>query len=575
MITGYKEVWVVDFEYYAPSGETPSPICMVGLEVLSQRIIRLGPEDLATSEEAPFETGPDSLFVAYYAPAEMGCFLSLGWSRPSNILDLCAEFRWHTSGNSFVVRKGLVDALKFFKLDEAVPAEKDQWRQLAMRGGPFTAGEVSGLLDYCQEDVVATAKLLHKMWRLVDLSRALLRGQYCHATALMERAGLPLDSETLTLLQDNWEALRAELVATLDTNALFEDTTFKMARFESFLKANKIPWPRLESGALCTKEDTFRQKAKAFPDTISPIHELRTTLNKLKLNNLAVGSDGRNRTMLSPFGSKTGRNQPSTTKYIFGPAKWIRGLIKPPKGCFIAYVDWSQQELGIAACLSGDEAMCDAYRSGDPYLSFAKMAGAVPKTATKQSHPKERAMYKQCMLAVNYGMGAKSLANTAGMSDIEARQLLRKHKDTFPVYWDWSDRIERQGFGEGILRSVFGWQCRVGQDSRPSSVRNFPLQANGAEMLRLAILRMQDMGVTVIAPVHDAVMVEGMIEAKEEVLQKTQDAMRWASEKVLPGFPLDSDVKVVEYPNRYMDEDRGADMWNKVMGIVGGPPYIP
>ena len=65
------------------------------------------------------------------------------------------------------------------------------------------------------------------------------------------------------------------------------------------------------------------------------------------------------------------------------------------------------------------------------------------------------------------------------------------------------------------------------------------------------------------------------IEEQEEVLQKTQNAMRQASEKVLPGFPLDSDVKVVECPNRYMDKVRGADMWNRVMGIVGGPPYIP
>ena len=574
MIQGYKEIWVVDFEYHAPAGETPSPICMVALEVLNQRVIRLGPEEL-TSKEAPFETGPDRLLVAYYAPAEMGCFLSLGWSRPYNILDLCTEFRWYTSGNRFVVRKGLVDALRFFKLDEAVPAEKDQWRQLAMRGGPFSPEEVSGLLDYCQEDVVATAKLLQRMGSLVDLDRALRRGQYCYATALMEHSGVPVDLDTLTLLQGNWEALRAKLVTALDANGLFEGTTFKMARFEQFLRANRIPWPRLESGALCTKEDTFRQKAKAYPDTISPIHELRTTLNKLKLNKLAVGSDGRNRTMLSPFVSKTGRNQPSTTAYIFGPATWIRGLIKPSEGCFIAYVDWSQQELGIAACLSGDMAMCDAYRSGDPYLSFAKMAGAVPEIATKQSHPKERAMYKQCMLAVNYGMGAKSLANTAGLSDFEARHLLQKHKDTFPAYWGWSDRIASQGFFEGVLRSAFGWQCQVDTDSRPSSVRNFPLQANGAEMLRLAILRIQDVGVKVIAPVHDAVMVEGEIRVREEVIQKTQDAMRWASEQVLPGFPLDSDVKVVEHPNRYMDEERGADMWNKVMGIVGGPPYIP
>jgi len=575
MIQGYKEIWVVDFEYHAPAGETPSPICMVGLEVLSHRIIRLGPEDLASSEEAPFETGPDALLVAYYAPAEMGCFLSLGWSRPSNILDLCAEFRWYTSGNRLVVRKGLVEALRFFKLDEAIPVEKEQWRQLAMRGAPFSPQEVSGLLDYCQEDVMATAKLLHRMSNIIDFDRAFLRGLYCHATALMERSGIPVDLRSLTLLRDSWEALRVNLVAASDTHCLFEGTTFKMSRFEAFLRENGIPWPRLESGALCTKEDTFRQKAKAHPDRIAPIHELRTTLNKLKLNKLAVGLDGRNRTMLSPFVSKTGRNQPSTTAYIFGPATWIRGLIKPPEGSFIAYVDWSQQELGIAACLSGDRAMCDAYRSGDPYLSFAKMAGAVPEDATKQSHPKERAMYKQCMLAVNYGMGAKSLANTAGLGDFEARHLLRKHRDTFPTYWDWSDRIERQGFGEGVLRSVFGWQCRVDSDSRPSSVRNFPLQANGAEMLRLAILRMQDEGVNVVAPVHDAVMVEAPIGKREEVVKKTQKAMRWASEQVLPGFPLESDVKVVEYPDRYMDEERGADMWNKVMGIVGGPPFLP
>ena len=41
----------------------------------------------------------------------------------------------------------------------------------------------------------------------------------------------------------------------------------------------------------------------------------------------------------------------------------------------VAYVDWSQQEFGIAASLSGDAAMMEAYRSGDPYLTFGKQAG--------------------------------------------------------------------------------------------------------------------------------------------------------------------------------------------------------
>jgi DNA polymerase I len=81
----------------------------------------------------------------------------------------------------------------------------------------------------------------------------------------------------------------------------------------------------------------------------------------------------------------------------------------PPPGCGVAYVDWSQQEFGIAAALSGDPMMMEAYRSGDPYLAFAKQAGAVPHDATKASHNTEREQYKACVLAVQYGMGEAGL----------------------------------------------------------------------------------------------------------------------------------------------------------------------
>ena len=65
--------------------------------------------------------------------------------------------------------------------------------------------------------------------------------------------------------------------------------------------------------------------------------------------------------MLSAFASRTFRNQPSNARFIFGPAAWLRGLIQPQSGRAVAYVDWSQQEFGIAAALSGDVAMIDAY----------------------------------------------------------------------------------------------------------------------------------------------------------------------------------------------------------------------
>jgi len=572
-LTTFKEIWVIDFEYQSLPGENPDPHCIVGLETITGKSIRMGGKELRSSKVPPFGIGSDSLVVAYYVPAEFSCFLELGWPCPENILDLCVEFKWLKSGVADGLKRDLVAALKHFRLDATIPDAKDEWRQLAIRGGPFTTPEMEGLMDYCAEDVYATAELLTKMQPQIDLIRALIRGSYCWSVALMERAGVPVDMEALTLLRGQWSAIQSGLITATDKWEIYEGNTFKRDRFEAFLRDHKIQWPRLDSGQLCLKDETFRQQAKIHPRLIAPLHELRTTLGKLKLNSLAVGKDGRNRVMLSPFQSKTGRNQPSNSKFIFGPATWIRGLIKPGAGRAIAYIDWSQQELGIAARLSGDRNMMEAYCSGDPYITFARMAGAVPKDATKQSHPAERSRYKQCMLAVQYGMGAESLAQTACLALLDAKVLLQAHRDAFPDYWKWSRQIEQQGFGNGELRSAFGWRVLVNSDSRVASVKNFPVQANGAEMLRLAIMKMHTAGIEVIAPVHDAVMIEAASSEIETHTVKAQECMRWASEQILPGFPLDSDAKIVKYPNRYMDEDRGTEMWNTVMGIAGGPLY--
>ena len=50
----------------------------------------------------------------------------------------------------------------------------------------------------------------------------------------------------------------------------------------------------------------------------------------------------------------------------------MRGLIRPPRGFGVAYIDFASQEVGLAAAYSGDGRMIAAYTSGDPYLAFAK-----------------------------------------------------------------------------------------------------------------------------------------------------------------------------------------------------------
>ena len=306
--------------------------------------------------------------------------------------------------------------------------------------------------------------------------------------------------------------------------------------------------------------------ARAHP-IIAPLRELRGSLSKMRLSDLAVGQDGRNRTMLSAFRARTGRNQPSNTKFVFGPAVWLRSLIKPPPAYGIAYIDWKQQEFGIAAALSADQKMMEAYLSGDPYLAFAKQAGAAPPEATKATHKAVREQFKACVLAVQYGMGADSLAERIGQPPIRARELLRLHRETYRDFWAWSDRVLDHAMLTGSLNTAFGWRVQVPQEANERSLRNFPMQANGAEMLRLACCLATERGIEVCAPVHDAVLICAPLDRLERDVAEMEEAMREASRIVLDGFELGTDALRVRYPDRYMDE-RGVVMWERVMKLI-------
>jgi hypothetical protein len=565
VLGAFREVVAVDFEFTAAAGERPVPVCLVAHELRSGCRFRIWQDQFGPAP--PYATGPDVLFLAYYASAELGCYRVLGWPMPERILDLFTEFRAHTNGLDTPAGKGLLGALAYFGLDAMGATEKDEMRALVLRGGPWSADERAAILDYCAGDVDALVRLLAAMAPRIDLPRALLRGRYMAAAAAMEHAGTPIDVSMLKVFRQRWTDIQDQLIAAIDANyGVFEGRTFKAERFARWLVEHNIPWPLLESGQLDLTDDTFRQQARAYP-AVSALRELRSSLSDLRLNDLAVGSDGRNRTILSAFRSRTGRNQPSNSKYIFGPSVWLRGLIKPPPGHGIAYVDWSQQEFGIAAALSGDHAMQDAYRSGDPYLTFAKQAGIVPQDATKATHGPKRELCKQCVLAVQYGMEAPSLALRIAQPPIVARDLLRAHHETYRQFWTWSDAAVDQAMLLGVITTVFGWPVRVGERSNPRSLRNFPMQANGAEMLRIACCLATERGIEVCAPVHDAVLICAPLDRLDADTAAMRAAMAEASKLVLAGFELGTDVKIVRWPDRYSDP-RGVEMWERVCKLV-------
>jgi DNA polymerase-1 len=565
LLDTFREIVVVDAEFTTTTGERPGPVCLVAHELRSGRHFRLWQDQFGPLP--PYATGPDVLFVAYYASAELGCYRVLNWPMPERILDLFTEFRDRTNGLPTPAGSGLLGALAFFGLDGMGATEKKEMQEAIGNDAWRGRFEPGAILDYCEADVGALARLLPAMLPLIDLPRALLRGRYMAAAAAMEHAGTPIDVEMLGRLRQGWTDIQDQLIAAIDVDyGVYDGRTFKLDRFTAWLAAAGIPWPRLESGQLNLEDGVFRQQARAYP-RVSPLRELRSSLADLRLNDLAVGQDGRNRTILSAYRSRTGRNQPSNSRFIFGPSVWLRGLIKPPPGHGVAYVDWAQQEFGIAAALSGDTAMQAAYTTRDPYLAFAKQAGVVPPDATKKTHGPARELFKQCVLAVQYGMEADGLAVRIGQSPIVARDLLRAHHETYRTFWRWSDAAVDTAMLTGSLHTVFGWHLHVGEMSNPRSLRNFPMQSNGAEMMRLAACLATERGVEVCAPVHDAFLICAPVDRLGEDVATMRAAMAEASRIVLGGFELGTDVSVTRWPNRYMDS-RGRVMWDRVTNLL-------
>ena len=230
----FKEVWAVDFEFVANSGERPAPVCMVALELRSGKKLRLWADQFGP--RPPFSITAEALFVAYFASAELGCFRALNWPAPARVLDLYVEFRNSTNllqqKGAKPVESGLLGALSAHSLDTIGAIEKEEMRALVLRGGPWSNEERAAILDYCETDVQALARLLPAMLPRIDLPRALLRGRYMAAVAAIENHGVPIDVDTLGRLQQRWQDIQGELIAAIDVDyGVFDGLTFKQDKF--------------------------------------------------------------------------------------------------------------------------------------------------------------------------------------------------------------------------------------------------------------------------------------------------------------------------------------------------------
>jgi DNA polymerase I len=111
------------------------------------------------------------------------------------------------------------------------------------------------------------------------------------------------------------------------------------------------------------------------------------------------------------------------------------------------------------------------------------------------------------------------------------------------------------------------WRMQCPPGIKPRTVRNFPIQSMGAEILHVACILAERRGIEIIAPVHDALMAEADADCAEEVSAALDQVMRDASAVLLKGHELPTDVQIIRPGERYYD-DRGEEMWNTVSRLL-------
>ena len=565
----YQHIICVDFEYRALDGHRPEIRCMVSKDIITGKLTELWADSLNSLSAPPFPIGPEILIVCYAATAEMSCFFQLGWGVPHNILDLYTEHKALYNNAKINGNFNLIGLKALHGLSTLSEKDKDTFRNLATenrRSHEYSRQDRSALIDYCRDDVFALVHLLPKMSSVIHLPTALFRGHYMASVAWMGHVGIPIDADIMSnLAKHRQEMIDSYLKAEGYFHGIYDGGHFKEKRYYVWLKENGIDMPLTESRKPSLRDDVLKDLGFIYPE-IKRLREIRRTLVFLRRFNVNVGADGRSRPYLNPLGSKTGRNQPPTKHFIFGASKWLRGFVKPPLGHGVAYIDWVSQEIAIAAHLSKDKNMITAYMNEDPYISFGIQSGLIPPGGTKKTHPEERRLCKICLLASLYDISGDSLAIRLGKPPAVGQQMRRLFRDTFKTYVEWSRCVVNFALQNGKLRTVLNWLINVRPNINPRTLKNFPIQGAGANIMQMASILAMEAGIQVACPVHDAFLIIYRIPEKKKTIQKMQHIMETAAELVI-GLKIRTDVKAFDYPNRYRDDNAG-EFWDFAMKLL-------
>lgn len=219
-----------------------------------------------------------------------------------------------------------------------------------------------------------------------------------------------------------------------------------------------------------------------------------------------------------------------------------KAFIPRDKDHILLSADYSQIELRIVAAISGDPAMCEAFRSGKDIhtATAAKVYNVEEKDVTKEMRYKA----KSVNFGIIYGQGAFGLADNLGISRTEAKEIIDNYKKQFANIQKYMDDTINFAREQGYVQTLMGrkrWLRDI--NSSNFTVRGFaernainsPIQGTAADMIKLAMqkvhaaMKKEKMKSKMILQVHDELVFDALRtevkELKPLILENMQSAL--------------------------------------------------
>jgi DNA polymerase I-like protein with 3'-5' exonuclease and polymerase domains len=518
-------------------------------------------------------------FLAHYSVAEMKYLLRLGVPLPRNWFDTFVAWRYFANAPG-KLEAGLTHALHTSGLPHLAPVDKKELQQkiLHLEFNSANPRDRQEITDYCFSDCDGCLALYQEIDAVSLLGKMGHWAPFFMAVARMELRGIPFDSEGYWQIRKHKGEIQDSLTA--DLNGVYQGGSFNKARFLEWCDSEGIRWPLKQSKPTRVKagkpdkntrgkyhpmdNETFKEM-QGRHSFIGEVRQLRKTLASFSGRSLTVDNDRiRHYFSTNIFRAVTSRNQPR--KFVFSGPKWLRCLVVPESpDHLLVHVDYTAQEIGIAAALSGDRRMQEIYETDDCHMAFAIRAGAAPVGATKETHPEIRKRYKAVNLGVQYGQTPFGIARNLGISKSDADALLRDHRSLFSTFWEWSEELVQGSFDRGWIKTPCGWRSEVPLYSNDRTWMNWPMQATGADMMRLTVTYFDRQNVQLLAPMHDSFLLSCRRSELAALRSAVDGACQTAVEQVIPGFPMRWDIEVHE--GRFEDSD-GIAIWGRLQGVL-------